>query len=507
MLRLATFLFLASAAGAQAATLTPTDNPNCVTRLEGVLERGDFEQIRDAAAALMQPDADDPEGSTNRLRVCLNSPGGSLLEATRLAALFSDKGYGTVIDDGDSCLSACAVLFMFGSHYLTGRTYNFNRRMHVNATLGFHRPDFALPEGGNYSSADVEKAFDIAIIATLEFVRLANRRLEAETKVYVPSDLIEQMFSSEGQDFYYITSVDQVGRWDIYVFGHQQPSVFSAREALTACHNLSNWTYRLSPEPIRIPRAHMDWFIRDLQRVIHTVDNPEVSYDDNPTVSYYMYTGPDYVNDRLLAQPQRSCMVSMDAFDGAVTVSACGGNNVASDAGPNLNRCGMLDNDLMRAVSPLSIYPSDLLLSQLSGWSAIITAEAAEIDALDVGAPQAWCNAVPGGVSRVINVNEFVNLRSAPGFQAEKIGQAGKHLVLEYAGQPPQLWGDEATRARCDQACFDIAQPGVRNDAVEDPVRQCIADNALWFNVRLPNAQEGWISAKYADHILGGRGR
>ena len=492
-------LFLSSPA--LAATLDRTDNPNCTARFSGPIEPGDFEKIAASAEQLLRPDPDDPEGNTYFLRICLNSPGGSLLEATEIAALFSQKGYGTVVDDGDSCYSACAVIFMFGSQHFTGRTVNFNRRLHVNGILGFHRPDFRLPEDGSYTAADVEQVFDIAILATHEFIRLGNRRIEGERDVYIPADLIEMMYEREGNDFFYIDNVDKAGRWSIDVFGYTQPRAVSARDAIVACHNMSNWTYRLSPESTGLLGTQMLTMIRDVSRVVHQWDNPDVSYDDNPAPSYYVFTGPVYHKDWLLQQANRTCLIKPSFFDGELTLAGCGGNNDGGAQAPNLNRCDVEDGDLLREISPLAVFPSDLQLSDLSQWATIMTEEAATIDSMEIGGPQSWCTRAQGYATRVVNVSEYVNIRQEPGFNAPVVTQAGKHLVMSFGSGDPMFVGDRATQNRCIQACNALHSASVRNDAVTGPVAQCMQDNAIWFNVILPNGMRGWVSAKYTDNL------
>ncbi|WP_127115445.1 hypothetical protein [Shimia sediminis] len=486
---------------AMAATLERTDNPNCTARFSGPIKPGDFEKVAAAAAQILKPDPDDPEGNTYFMRVCLDSPGGSLLEATEIAAHFSEKGYGTVIDNGDSCYSACAVIFMFGSQYFTGRTVNFNRRLHVNGILGFHRPDFRLPEGGSYSSADVEQAFDIAILATHEFIRLGNRRIEGERNVYFAADLIELMFSREGNDFFYVDTVDKAGRWSIDVFGYAQPRAISARDAIVACHNMSNWTYRLSPEPVELRRSQMDTMMRDVSRVVHRWDDPAISYDDNPPQSYYVRTGPVYHKDWLLKQADRTCLIQPYFLDGELSLTGCGGNNDAGTQAPNLNRCDVEDGDLMRPISALAVFPSHLPLSGLSQWAATMTEEATTIDAMDHGGPQSWCTRAQGYTTRVVNVSEYVNIRQDPGFNAPVVAQAGKHLVMTFGSGDPMFVGDRATQNRCIQACNTLHSAGVRDDTVTGPVAQCMSDNAIWFDVVLPNGIRGWISGKYTDQL------
>jgi hypothetical protein len=95
-----------------AAEFTNVQRKNCVLEISGVIKAGDFEDFLVAAKKYL-PDSDGD--STTRDTVCLNSNGGSLPEGLKFARYFFDKGVTTVIDDGQVCLSVCALMFMMGA--------------------------------------------------------------------------------------------------------------------------------------------------------------------------------------------------------------------------------------------------------------------------------------------------------------------------------------------------------------------------------------------------------
>ncbi|SHJ03942.1 hypothetical protein SAMN05444000_104232 [Shimia gijangensis] len=91
-----------------AAELEMTEVPEmyCFGTLRGVLERGDADRIK--------PVLEDRRVANGK-RLCLDSPGGSLVEGVRLAELLIETRRGTAIDKGAQCESACALAFMGGA--------------------------------------------------------------------------------------------------------------------------------------------------------------------------------------------------------------------------------------------------------------------------------------------------------------------------------------------------------------------------------------------------------
>ena len=220
-----------------AADFRKVQNKNCLLELSGVIQAGDFEKFLEAAKKHL-PGSDGE--STSRDTVCLNSNGGSLPEGLKFARYFFDKGVTTVIDDSHVCLSVCALIFMMGATQGDEVAY-LNRKMHINGTLGFHRPAIGLNASANYSSKQVTKAFNLALDSAIEFLILANNIEPFTNKTVIAADLLQKTFSHIGNDFYYIDDVNKVGRWGIQIFGLNYPTKLTKRHAYRICENLSRW--------------------------------------------------------------------------------------------------------------------------------------------------------------------------------------------------------------------------------------------------------------------------
>lgn len=199
-------LCVLAGSGASAAEYTLLrDHPqNCVMKLSGTIAPGDLDGfkafIREQITPLNLPLVGGAQGieSGPAPRICLDSPGGSLAEAVRMALYIKDgyseaegtfilRNMGTMVAAGDACHSACSVLFLAGQAS-EGDHGNFpDRRLHVRGALGFHAPSLDVPNG-DYSKASVDKAFRLAVQAISQLMS------RADTLDMSPA-LIDQMLS------------------------------------------------------------------------------------------------------------------------------------------------------------------------------------------------------------------------------------------------------------------------------------------------------------------------
>src|SRR5690554_6037482 len=95
----------------KAAEVRTSERSACVIELVGEIVPGDYEKV---SALAKKSFPEDILESTAANTICLDSAGGNLYEAVQLAKLFYEEGIGTVVDAGQECYSACAVMFMMG---------------------------------------------------------------------------------------------------------------------------------------------------------------------------------------------------------------------------------------------------------------------------------------------------------------------------------------------------------------------------------------------------------
>lgn len=233
---------------ALAAELTPTQDKNhrsyCNYKLTGLIERGDAERIKKFfASTLGYTNPDDWELSTNLGysapttfatvnpdRLCLNSPGGSFLEALEIAKILNSLSYGTVVPRDARCESACALIFLAGSYLTEGESYVSDRHIHATAKLGFHAPSLSLSEslGDKFDRAQITSAYEVAIksMAVIQ---------ESATILNLRSSLLAQMLGTPPSDMFYVDTVGKAVRWHIGVYGTKIPTELGARQVQISC--------------------------------------------------------------------------------------------------------------------------------------------------------------------------------------------------------------------------------------------------------------------------------
>jgi hypothetical protein len=227
-----------------AAEFAKSELPECVIQLRGEIFSGDFDKFLPVAKQLF-PGSDGE--STHRDTLCLNSPGGNLAEGVKFAQYFYNNGVGTVIGDGQSCVSACAIMFMMG--VAKGDEVNFiNRKLHIRGILGFHRPYTLIDTDELVTARALNYAYDAAFESAMNLLIIANNKTPWSNLQMMKPDLIQQMLQHKGNDLFLIDTVDKAGRFEIEIFGFDPPNLLNDEQAFYACENSFSWQYGLAKE-------------------------------------------------------------------------------------------------------------------------------------------------------------------------------------------------------------------------------------------------------------------
>jgi len=181
---------------AQAGTLTKVGSEACDYLFSGPIETGDAAQFEDIGRTYSGE------------KICFDSEGGSLLEGQRIFDRIWEYQLITRVEAGQKCLSACAIAFLGGSLTQGTAVVHFmDRKISPGARLGFHAPSLGLDTQNSYNSAQVNKAFEIALSAAEGLFRIKATELHS---VKPMSDfLYYQILRTRPDDMYYI---DTVGR-------------------------------------------------------------------------------------------------------------------------------------------------------------------------------------------------------------------------------------------------------------------------------------------------------
>lgn len=239
-----TGLFLAGAV--QAATIqeagpAQTDpGLDCSLRLNGEILPGDAKALIARLDTAIAAIPNYPSHLVNQqIVLCLSSPGGSFIEAVRMAKAIRDRDVTTRVAPGEACLSACAIAFMGGNfNTRSGMGWKASRYLHPTSRLGFHAPALNLPTG-EFTRQDVLRAYDVAI----EAVGLISR--EANT-LRMPQALLTEMVNHRGQDFFYISTLDHVANFNVQLYGYSVPRL-SRQNTPYACMNAWHWHIGTNP--------------------------------------------------------------------------------------------------------------------------------------------------------------------------------------------------------------------------------------------------------------------
>lgn len=475
---LALVLTLFAASVAQSMTVTTGDTRACPVMLTGMIAAGDLEKI--TALDGVWPEPLDP--TTAHQVVCLDSPGGSFAEAMRIAAHFYDVGIGTRLPEGADCLSACAVLFMSGTRYFyegVGNGRSSHRNMHFTARLGFHRPQLSLGRAGQFDAAAVERSFDLAVDASLEFIRLSNGR-NGQADTMIPADLIEKMFSHRAEDFFYITTTGMAGRWRIGIDGWQINRVLGPAQAVQVCDNLTVWNSRYDPTDTTLGPAAARPYAEPNARAGFRVSGSRFG---------------DGVHD---------CMVGFDGPADDPWMVICGASDIEGNV-RGADRCAedtamiepfnILVADMLAILPPATPLPAINAVSRQQDAVAM-TAQAARADPTPAQLAQRGCW-LSASAARVINVQDFVNLRQSPGFAAQVVSQIarGAAVTLTRPGSV-SFFGANDLVQRCSRACQAQRDAGL-STAVQAELAQCVDGNALWYAVRDAAGHQGYVSGKF----------
>ncbi len=240
MRRLALLLCFSWATTVEAADIVLGGDPymGCDMTLSGVIEKGDATKLDDRfwdfidAFEFANPDVFDlneiATGALAGKRLCLDSPGGSFSEALSIGEELSSNGITTAVARDALCHSACAILFLAGKSSEKGAApFTPGRLLHATASLGFHAPSLVV-EGGQYSKAQVEGAYNVAILSLGELVQRKQRW-------NIPDSLIEVIVTTPPSEMRTVDTVFEAAFWQIAVVGSVYPQQITPLAAANAC--------------------------------------------------------------------------------------------------------------------------------------------------------------------------------------------------------------------------------------------------------------------------------
>ncbi|KAE9625915.1 PAN domain-containing protein [Parasedimentitalea maritima] len=214
---------------AQAADITTTVSELCDLTLTGEIKTGDAKELRhrrDTEQVYV-------DGS---IKLCLDSPGGSLIEGLKLFEEIWGMNIKTHVLPGAQCESACALAFLGGSYLMgTGLTREMRREIWPDGRLGFHGPRIIFPPKVKFPGDQVSKAFDGALEIAAQVYEL--NRLQDRENGALTDHLVHRFLSTSPDDMYFVDTVGDVILSEIGLNGVDYRNAITNNAVRNICNN------------------------------------------------------------------------------------------------------------------------------------------------------------------------------------------------------------------------------------------------------------------------------
>ncbi|WP_028734698.1 hypothetical protein [Rhizobium leguminosarum] len=184
---------------AAAAVVAKVDRDECQIALSGPIASGDLDRLKVLA----------PGGSS----LCLDSLGGDFLEGLAIAEWLAGRNVTTIIGNGASCYSACAIAFMGGSEW--EQIYLSKRKLHLGGRLGFHAP-YLIALSKTYSGSELQATYAEGLQAVARMMKLGSDMGEDG---FIPERVMLKLLAAGPRDLYMVDDVIKARELNIELIG------------------------------------------------------------------------------------------------------------------------------------------------------------------------------------------------------------------------------------------------------------------------------------------------
>lgn len=396
------FLFSISiiyVSSASSATIYLEPSPNCEIRLSGKISTGDFRSLEQAVNKIDQKTLDKFD---RPFRLCLDSPGGSLGEASKIARYVYEWGIATRVEANAECLSACAWIFMMGTSdqgwgKFEGEYQYIDRSMDATAKLGFHAPFLELGSNEYVPRILAEQGFEILISAFAEILSLSFNI--NDDRPIILSDLIEEAMRTSSEEMYYLDTVDKAGRWNINITGLSFPNPLGQTAAVNVCLNTSRWHVALASNISNLEtsknliygegRSYPEYFYKN------TSGLSSIKYETSEQYFDISYGGYHSEFCRIKSHMEKWSNHMENAYANNPHILGC-----LDFSAYTMNTC----SQGLRWISPIAVFPPNARLDELAKRSVDL-ARALSLELNDFARPD-WCPNASTEVERAICGNQ-----------------------------------------------------------------------------------------------------
>lgn len=446
------FICFISLAGAlSAANISPQkkDDSECAFSLQGEIKAGDAAKLLKQAESYyeeLQRNGTFFERISSPSSVCLNSPGGSLLEGVELAKVISQLGLATRIPNNSVCLSACSIAFMAGSFGHPEGEVSFTlRTMHPTAKLGFHAPSLSIAQG-EYNERSVKKAYGIALQAVAAVADLrANSIQEFSESIFI------RFLRTPASTFTYVDTVGSATRLGVRI---SPVPVFNGKLGAAATNLCENAVSRFSDIDI------------------------EDNWNSIQKKAEYMADSLSVVNGRIVYDggfyEEGTVSCEIDQFE------TSGDYDFRVEFPNALGAFPAYQSHFGAS----STYPPTTLINELPIASKSQMMTKVNLAHTIPNKRSSLSCGVAGRASKIANVQDYTNLRRQAGLRGQIIGQVPLGVQVSVLNPGKFLRYD-----RCAAAC---------NGTNQNAIKQCIDNNDVWIEVEY-NGRRGFLSRKFLE--------
>ena len=441
-------------------SLTPKGVLGCAVSLTGPIEKGDADRLKAFLAENNFPEWDQYRTG----RICLDSPGGSFSEGVELAKLFNTQGFGTGVEAGKRCESACALAFMGGTKIGDEEFRSPHRVLHPRAKLGFHAPNLSIPDQ-QYAKEAVNRAFLIAIEGIADILEA-----RAAGQLVMPQSLLIEMLRTPADKMHWVENVGEAAGWEIALTPVVLPNIEVGQLTGTLCWNL---------------------YATLSKRVFSNHDEADI--DGNPTVLGNLLdirdsqSGLSFERDILDGPDVPKCEVTL--FEPYNQSSGHGFGRFPDSFGSS--SATIWPFMFHSAGTKLVDLPIGLDSAAKKVRIAAKGHSAAQPVKRDV--PMACWHSLPR--ARIVNVKNFVNLRQSARFDGRIIREVplGEVVALTNHRRPVFIATTPARRQECEAVCTAV-NAGRRDTATVSAARTCVAEHAVWYEITDSFGNRGFVS-------------
>lgn len=227
-------------------------------KLTGQIEAGDADRLKAFIEANGLMNCGTQDFCPYNTVIALDSPGGSLVEALKIAEYVRAHNFPTLLPAGARCESACSMIFLSGYTNYEG-VFHPRRFAHDTAKLGLHTPYLSLPPR-DYSAEEVDKV-----------QRIINTSLNNVVELFSGANLklgiLKEMYETPASGMYHLTVPEMESIATVFHSTGAGSFAPTRAQALTLCAEDYKARYgRYEPQLLRRMASSKDVFITYVPR-------------------------------------------------------------------------------------------------------------------------------------------------------------------------------------------------------------------------------------------------